>query len=175
MKLINRDNYLMKKIINFLILICLMFYLSGCKQKPQSYLNKIEERQNIKYLVDAEVLFFFENVGGFDSSGICYFVLSYENKNIDFLSQFDYQNIEGIKDENVKEVKQGRNYEFEEKVNELINNFMKEEYETFDDMYKIDWNEKYSYLNDTPPMTAVDCPMIYFEDSATLIIVKLQM
>ena len=164
----------MKKVLNFLVLTFFAFCLTGYKITPKPYLKEIEESQGIKHLEDAEVLFFFENIGGLDSSGLYYFVLSYENTNIDFLSQFDYENIEGKKPEGLKEVKQGKNYEFEEKVNESINNFIKDDYEAFDDEYKIDWNQEYSYLNDTLPKVGVDCPMIYFEDSSTLIIIKLQ-
>ncbi len=149
-----------------------MSCLCGCKKKPELFLENIEKQQNISYLTDAEILFFFDNISGFDSSGIYYFVLSYKKSNVNFLSQFDYHDKDG---KNFKEINRGKNLDFEEKVNSLITNFMKDDYESFDTEYKINWDEEYLYLNDTPPMIAVDCPMIYFEESSTLFIISLQM
>lgn len=157
------------KIGKIVPLLIMTFGLTACEFSPSYYVDKLEENYGIQYLSDAKIEFFYENISGFDSSGLYYYVLKYEEEPTAFFQQFE-NNKPG--DESDESFQSGKNIDFEEKVNTLINTFAREDYNNFASEYKIDWNKEYLYKNDTP--IYVTFPMIYFKNEFRLIIVLLQ-
>lgn len=157
----------MKKIFSSMLFVIALL-LVGCSYDAAYYLERIEKEDKVEYLSNADILFFYKNISGFDSGGVLYFVLEFEEKPMEFLSQF-----ENKKDESDNFIGNGKNESFEEKVNTLIHNHFKEDYLQFEEKFRLNWELPYIYINNTPDY--VTLPMIYFEDSLCLIIIKLIM
>jgi len=155
----------MKKNIALFLLLIMSFTLSGCHKSPKDYLKEIENSENIKYLSTGEIVFSYINISGFDSAGVLYYVLNFENNNVDFLDQFT-ENKEG------EVVEKGRNASFENRVTDLIDSHFKEEYESFEQTNRINWEDEYVYINDKPDY--VTFPMIFFVGTSSLILIKLK-
>lgn len=157
----------MKKMFG-LILILASLLLMSCSSDSRHYLKQLENENNIKHLSNAEIVFFYKNISGFDSSGIIYFVLKFEEKPINFLSQFENE-----KDESEISFGNWKNESFEKKVNTLIHTHFEEDYLQFEEKNQINWELDYIFINDRPDYVML--PMIYFEDLCQLIIIKLVM
>ena len=126
---------------------------------------QMENSENIKYLSKGEIVFSYINISGFDSAGVLYYVLNFENYNVDFLDQFA-ENKDG------EVVEKGRNASFENRVTDLIDSHFKEEYESFEQTNRINWEDEYVYINDKPDY--VTFPMIFFVETSSLILIKLK-
>lgn len=161
---------MIKRLTLSIIMLITFLFLTSCSFGSESdyYLKKLEKDTGIQHMSDAKIEFFYKNISGFDSSGVLYFVLKFEEEPIEFFNQFEHE-----KAEEFEKFHKGRNIDFEEKVDSLITRRMEDDYNDFDDIYKINWNINYLYKNDSP--SYVTLPMIYYEESYRLIIVKLQM
>jgi hypothetical protein len=147
--------------------------LVTCKPSPpEYYVRMLKIDYGIEHLSEAKIEYFYENIEGMDSAGIYYYVLKFEAKPINFFKQFENQNSKppaGGYEEPDRTFKEGKNEDFEEKVDTLLNTFMRDDYYNLDDQYKIDWNNEYLYKNDMP--NYVIFPMIYFVNNFRLFIV----
>ena len=123
------------------LLSLLSISLLGCTSKEVRHLKEIESNGVIKYLTEAEILFAYENITGFDSSGPLYYVLDFTNKEKeqDFVDQFYNPK---TKENSLND---GPNVDFELKVNDFVQQWIGMDYLTFEEDYKIDFEAPYSY------------------------------
>lgn len=133
--------------------------LSGCFNNNESrYLKGVADATGFANIADANVLFCYENITGWDSSGPLYLVADYSNvdSNIRFVNTTEKKWTLSI----------GRNSKFEEIVNAFIADYLKDKYVTFDDKYKIDWDKPYKYYSTDEDY--IGCALIFYEDSGLL-------
>ena len=158
-----------KRLVSIVILLVSIIGFVSCTKNPDYYLNQLETDYGIEHLLDAKVEYFYKNISGLDSAGIYYYVLKYDEEPLDFLQQFEETKSDQEPEESFQE---GPNLGFQEKVDLLLQTFMKEDYDNLESEYKIDWDKEYLYKNDTPDY--VTLPMIYFKNEFRLIIVQQQ-
>ena len=154
-----------------LFIFCFIFlFLSSCGKPltPKDKLIKIENDTNVHYLSSANIIFYYSNVSGWDSAGVMYFVLQYDERPTELFSQFY---VTSELDSTIKEtakIGNNKDEEFEKSINSIINGFI-DDYDKFDEEYKIDWEKKYSFITNKEFFRT--CPIIYFEDSKTAILI----
>ena len=154
-----------------LFIFCFIFlFLSSCgkPQTPKDKLIKIENDTNVHFLSSANIIFYYSNVSGWDSAGVMYFVLQYDERPTELFSQFY---VTSELDSTIKEtakIGNNKDEEFEKSINSIINGFI-DDYDKFDEEYKIDWEKKYSFITNKDFFRT--CPIIYFEDSKTAILI----
>jgi len=162
-------DYMKKKVTSIVLLFISIIGLASCANNSDYYINQLETNNGIEYLSEAKVEYFYKNISGLDSAGIYYYVLKYEEEPLDFLQQFEGTKSDQEPDESFQE---GPNLGFQEKVDVLLQTFMKEDYDNLESEYKINWDKEYLYKNDTPDY--VTFPMVYFKNEFRLIIVQQQ-
>ena len=117
------------------LLFLISFSLIGCTSKAQRVLSDVQKHSGVEYLTSAKILFSYSNITGFeDRSGPVYYVLDYtdSNKKEEFVNRYFLNKI-------------GKSDEFEAEVNDFIEQELGDIYYSFDDQYKLDFDEPYSY------------------------------
>lgn len=145
--------------------LSLVFLLCSC-YSGKSQLIKIEKETGIQNLARGNIMFSFNDVKGFDSSGILYYVIDFKNKEDYFLEQFS-------KSKNENHLNYENNPIFEGKVEHLIDQYFKLDYDNFKTEYKINWSKKYLYYYDS--LDILTFSLIYYEEKSILHLLKLQM
>ena len=145
--------------------LCLALLLCSCYSN-KSQLRKIEKETGIQNLTRGNIMFSFNDVKGFDSSGILYYLLDFKNKEDYFLEQFS-------KPKNKNQLNYGSNAIFEDKVEHLIDQYFKLDYDNFKTDYKINWSKKYLYYYDS--LDILTFSLVYYEEESILHLLKLQM
>lgn len=150
------------------IILLVSFSLVGCVSRSKQELMRIEEKTELKYLTDGKILFYYDDIKGFDSSGPVYCVLDYSNSNKkeEFISQF-------------YKVKTGENSlqnensdKFETAVNNFLQQWMGNDYSSFDEQYKLDFTKSYSYY--CPCLEPFEQALIYYAETSTAYLIYLE-
>lgn len=157
----------MKTIYKFIFTSIILFSSSSCSNDCKSYLKKIEKETGIQKLTSGNVLFCYNDVTGFDSSGILYYVLDYKDQEYDFLKQFS--DVTGSK----LCLHSDKNDLFESKVNNLILKYFATEYEKFENKYKIDWSSENLFYYDS--LDILTFSLVYYEEKSLLYLLKYEM
>lgn len=150
------------------ILFLISFSLIGCASKEVKLLKKIEDSGFIKHLTDAKILFSYEHITGFDSSGPVYYVLDFTDKEKDFLDQFNN------KKTGENSLLNGPSDKFEELVNDFVQQWIGMAYLEFKEDYQIDFEKSYSYYCASLERT-IDYAIIYHSDTSIANLLYLQM
>ena len=149
------------------ILFLISFSLMGCTSKEVKLLKKIEDSGFVKHLTDAKILFSYEHITGFDSSGPVYYVLDFTDKEKDFLDQFNN------KKTGENSLLNGPSDKFEELVNDFVQQWIGMAYLEFKEEYQIDFEKPYSYYCASLERT-IDYAIIYRSDTSIANLLYLQ-
>lgn len=155
----------MKKASLLISIVLIPLALTSCTNKQKIHLKSIADGTGFTNLTNAKVLFYYANLTGMDSSGPLYYVLDYSGVD------------ETIRFENIKEKDRafvdGRNNDFESIVNTFITDEIADDYTSFGDEYKIDWNKPYKYYSSIKEY--IGTALIYYQDNNLLFALKLKM
>ncbi|MCR5309021.1 MAG: hypothetical protein K6E21_02810 [Bacilli bacterium] len=149
----------MNKASRFFSILLMSLLLPSCfRNNEMYYLNGIANGTGFDNIAKANVLYFYSNITGMDSSGPLYYVLDYSE--VDELVRFN-----NTVDKR-RTLTDGRNENLETVVNSYISKWLSDIYSKLDEKYKIDWNKPYKYYSTYEEY--VGCVLIYYENDGLL-------
>ena len=155
-----------KKILRKTVIASSLLFCVSCTSNDLRQLKQLEKETGFLFVKDAQILFSYNNVGGFDKSGCVYYLMKYQKNNNVFLNQFKNKKSED------NTLKKGRDSIFETAVEKFLEKNISE-YNSFNSEYKIDWKEEYEYYCNS--MEFITLSFIYYSNSDNLFILNLQM
>ncbi|MCR5308528.1 MAG: hypothetical protein K6E21_00240 [Bacilli bacterium] len=153
----------MEKIFNKFIFCLSIFSTLGCHNDTGSrYLKDIATGTGFKNIADGKILFFFNGLTGWDASGSLYYVLDYSNvdDNIRFTNTTSKERF----------FLSGRDSKFESIVDDFVLDKLSNNYNYFEEKYKIDWNQPYIYYSANEEY--VGTAMIYYKETELLYVLS---
>ena len=153
-----------RKLLLFYFVFIILFLSCSKSLSSEDYLKRLEKETNVNNLSSSEILFFYSNISGLDSSGTMYFVLQYDDLPNELFSQFISKgdSITNYEKKEYAKIGYSKDVDFENKINNIISSF-KADYDNFKEEYKIDWNKKYIFITNYDYFRTY--PIIYFEES----------
>lgn len=140
-----------------------LILVSSCSNSNNTYyLKQFADGTGFKNIAKANVLFYYDNLTGWDSSGPLYYVLDYSNVD----SEIRFINTTSKE----RTFTDGRDDNFEGIVDTFIKNKLGDAYINFNEEYKINWDKSYKYYSANEKY--IGTALIYYEDSEVLYILS---
>ena len=140
-----------------------LILVSSCSNSNNTYyLKQFASGTGFKNISEANVLFYYNNLTGWDSSGPLYYVLDYSNVD----SEIRFINTTSKE----RTFTDGRDDNFEGIVDTFIKNKLGDAYINFNEEYKINWDKSYKYYSANEKY--IGTALIYYEDSEVLYILS---
>ena len=133
----------MKLMLKQTSILCLIsFSLIGCTPSNIKFLKEFERKFGLHYIVGSEILFAYDDFKGLDNAGPAYYVFDLGANREKFFDQFNHSQPQLIP----WQLGGGTNSDFENRVNNFIEQWFSDVYSTFDEQYKIVFGNHYIYF-----------------------------